>query len=31
MTKETKQAFDGSFTREMTEPAEGMRKGRRHG
>jgi len=26
MTKETKQAFDGRFTREMTETAEGMRK-----
>ena len=26
MTKETKQAFDDRFTREMTETAEGMRK-----
>jgi len=26
MTKETKQAFDGRFTREMTETADGMRK-----
>jgi len=26
MTKETKQAFDDRFTREMTEAAEGMRR-----
>jgi len=26
MTKETKQAFDDRFAREMTEAAEGMRK-----
>ena len=26
MTKETKQAFDDRFTREMTETAQGMRK-----
>src|SRR5208283_370899 len=26
MTKETKQAFDDRFTREMTETADGMRK-----
>jgi putative transcriptional regulator len=26
MTKETKQAFDDRFTREMTETVEGMRK-----
>ena len=26
MMKETKQAFDGRFAREMTEAAEGMRR-----
>ena len=31
MTKETKQAFDDRFTREMTETAHGHAQGWRHG